>query len=83
MTKEKTLKLQANQAGLRYALTTWKGAYIVRKECRNYDGKVRGGMRTSWCLMQLKHQQGRQQFGMTLEEAEALFARGIAGKARC
>jgi hypothetical protein len=33
--------------------------------------------------MQLKHQQGRQQFGMTLEEAEALFARGIAGKARC
>lgn len=82
MTKEKTLKLQANQAGVRYALTTWKEAYIVRKECRNYDGNVRGGIRTTWRLCQLKHQEGTNKVGMTLEEAEAMFSRLIAGKVR-
>ena len=40
------------------------GSYMVYKLCSNYDGKVRGGIRHSWGLVQK---------GMTLNEAKALL----------
>lgn len=69
----KALKIEANQAGKRYALVPLRGAFSVWSECRNYDGGVHGGIRTSWRYCQRD---------MTREEAEALLARKVAGKAR-
>jgi hypothetical protein len=74
-------KVAVNQAGRRFALVldsrmTGKhcaGTYGVWAESLNYAGHVRGGIARSW---------GYCQMGLPLAEAEALFARKIAGKQR-
>jgi hypothetical protein len=69
----KALKIEANRVGRRYALVPLGDSFGVYAECRNYDGSVPGGIRASWryCAK-----------GLNREEAEALFARKVAGKAR-
>jgi hypothetical protein len=77
----KVHKIATNQAGRRFALAldsrmTGKpctGTYGVWSESLNYAGHARGGIARSW---------GYCQMGMSLEDAEALFARKIAGKQR-
>ena len=69
----KALKIEANQSGKRYALVPLRGNFSVWAECRNYDGGVHGGIRTSWRYCERD---------MSREAAEALFARKVAGKAR-
>ena len=74
-------KIAANQAGRRFALAldsrmTGKpctGTYGVWSESLNYAGHVPGGIARKWCYCQM---------GMSLKDAEALFARKIAGKQR-
>ena len=68
----KALKISANKAGKRYALVPWKNAFSVWTEKKNYCAHVRGGIAVSWAYCQL---------GMTLEEAETLFAKKLSGKA--
>ena len=70
----KALKIETNKAGKRYALVPKAdGTFTVYAECRNYDGKIRGGIATAWRYCQK---------GLTLEGADQLFARKIAGGAR-
>jgi hypothetical protein len=77
----KVHKIAANQAGRRFALAldsrmTGKpcaGTYGVWSESLNYAGHARGGIARNW---------GYCQMGMSLEDAEDLFARKIAGKQR-
>lgn len=74
-------KIGTNQSGKRYGIILdskmnrgpFVGTYGVWAESSNYDGRIPGGIRKSWRYCKL---------GLTLEEAEALFARKIAGKAR-
>jgi hypothetical protein len=67
----KATKIAANQNGKRYALVPLKGAFSVWAECRNYDGRVLGGMATTWRYCEK---------GLSAEAAETLFAKKIAGK---
>ena len=74
-------KIAANQAGRRFALIldsrmTGKpcaGTYGVWSESLNYAGHLCGGIARNW---------GYCQMGMSLKDAEALFARKIAGRQR-
>lgn len=69
----KAIKVQANQAGKRYAIVPLAGAFSVWAECSNYDRHVPSGVRKTWRYCDR---------GMTREAAEALFERKVAGKAR-
>lgn len=69
----KTLKIAKNQAGVRFGLTERIDGFAVYKECANYAGHVRGGIAYTWRYVEKC---------MTLEAAEALFAKKIAGEAR-
>jgi len=74
-------KIAANHAGRRFALIldsriTGKpcaGTYGVWSESLNYASHVPGGIVRRW---------GFCQMGMSLQDAEALFARKLAGKQR-
>lgn len=68
------------------------GRYFIFKLCSNYDGKVRGGIRKSWCLVSSTPtkragttQEALSQFnqiqkGLTLDEAKALFEKKVGQK---
>lgn len=69
----KALKIAANQTGKRYAIVAKSGGFWVYAECKNYASHVRGGFAVTWryCARDLSR-----------EEAEKLFDRKVAGKAR-
>lgn len=69
----KAIKIEANQSGKRYALVANDETFGVYAECKNYYRHAPNGIATSWryCAK-----------GMTREEADKLFARKVAGKAR-
>jgi hypothetical protein len=47
------------------------GLYIIFKLCENYDGKVRGGIRKSWCAVAQN---------LSLEDAKTLFEKRLGEK---
>ena len=67
----KAVKIGTNKAECRFAIVATEGAFAVYRECCNYAAHVRGGIAKSWRYVEK---------GMTIEAAEALFARKIAGK---
>lgn len=67
----KTLKIETNKAGCRFALVAKDGAFAVYREAQNYAAHCRGGIAKTWRYVEL---------GMTRDDAEALFARKIAGR---
>lgn len=70
----KALKIEANKAGKRYAIVPVPGGtFTVYAECSNYDRNAPGGIAKTWRYCDK---------GLTLEAAETLFARKIAGKQR-
>lgn len=69
----KALKIGSNKASKRYALVPLDDKFSVWAECSNYASHVRGGVAKTWRYCQKD---------MTLEDAEALFTRKLAGKAR-
>ncbi len=79
--KTKAYKIGANKAGKRFAIVLdahmnrgpFVGTYGVWAESLNYAAHLRGGIARSWRYCKL---------GLSLEDAEALFARKIAGKQR-
>jgi hypothetical protein len=68
----KAIKVATNKAGKKYALVPWKNAFSVWTQKKNYCAHVYGGIAGSWAYCQL---------GMTLLEAEVLFAKKLRGKA--
>lgn len=64
----KALKIERNQTGKRYALVPLRGAFSVWAECRNYS---HGSIVASWRYCEK---------GMSLEAAEALFSKKVAGR---
>ncbi len=73
----KFLQIDKNKAGRRYAVSEERGAFYVAVECSNYSGNAPGGVRREWRFEDIK---GRLK--LTREEALALFARRLAGKAK-
>ena len=79
MLMAKAHKMDSNQAGKRFAIVLdsvmnrgpFVGTYGVWTLCSNYDGRAPGGISKRWRYCKL---------GLTLQEAEELFARKIAGK---
>jgi hypothetical protein len=72
--KMKALKIAANKAGKRYAIVRKDDCtFTVYAECSNYAAHVRGGIEKTWRYVEKS---------LTLEAAEALFIRKIAGMAR-
>jgi hypothetical protein len=77
----KALEIKSNKAGKRYAIVLdaklnigpYVGTYGVWAESSNYCGHVASGTRKSWRYCKI---------GLSLEEAQALFAKKIAGKMR-
>jgi hypothetical protein len=75
-------KVARNQAGRRFALILdsrmtgdkpCAGTYGVWTEGLHYAGHIKGGIASRWCYCAM---------GLSLKEAEALFARKLAGKQR-
>lgn len=67
------------------------GRYFVFQLCENYDGKVKGGMRKTWCIVspstkrpktleESKAQFAAIQRGLSLDEAKALFEKKVGQK---
>lgn len=69
----KAAKIGTNQAGKRFAIVPQSGFFAVYTECQNYAAHIRGGIAKTWRFCEK---------GLTIEAAEALFARKVAGKAR-
>jgi hypothetical protein len=70
----KALKIEANEAGKRYAIVPGAGGtFTVYAECSNYSSRAPGSIAKVWRYCDK---------GLTLAAAEALFARKIAGKQR-
>ena len=69
----KAIKINANQAGKRFALVACGETFGVYAECLNYAAHCKGGFSVTWRYCEK---------GLTREAAESLFARKIAGKAR-
>jgi hypothetical protein len=71
--KIKAHKLGKNTVGTRFAVVPKNGAFSVWKECQNYASHVRGGLSTSWRVCAS---------GLSVEAAEAMYNKKIAGRAR-
>ena len=77
----KALKIESNKAGKRYAIVLdaelnigpYVGIYGVWAESINYCGHAASGIRKSWRYCKIR---------LSLEDAEKLFAKKIAGKLR-
>ena len=77
----KALKVGSNKAGKRYAIVLDAkmnigpivGTYGVWAESSNYCAHVASGISKTWRYCKIR---------LSLEEAEALFAKKIAGKVR-
>lgn len=69
----KALKITANKSGKRYALVPLDGLFSVWAECKNYASHCKGGLAITWRYCERD---------LTRENAEILFSRKIAGKAK-
>lgn len=69
----KAIKTATNKAGRRFAIVLDLGKHRVMTECKNYAPHVRGGIATTWRLVETCPD---------LESAEKLLARKAAGKER-
>ena len=67
----KTIKVDTNKAGCRFALVCNQDTYVVYRECCNYSNSAPGGIAKSWRYCEK---------GLSLEAAQKLFDRKIAGK---
>jgi hypothetical protein len=67
----KALRIGTNKAECRFAIVPTEGSFAVYREAQNYAAHVRGGIAKTWRYVEK---------GLTLEAAEALFERKIAGK---
>jgi hypothetical protein len=50
------------------------GKYFIFKLCENYDGRVRGGIRKSWCVVK------QSEKGLSLDEAKEIFEKRLGKK---
>jgi hypothetical protein len=67
----KALKIAANKADCRFAIVALDNGFAVYRECLNYASHVRGGIAKTWRYVEK---------GLTIDDAEILFSRKIAGK---
>lgn len=76
-------KMGANTVGTRYAIVEkTPGRFLVYRECANYAGHLPGGIAKTWRVVNEKMTLAEIAKGMTLAEAETLFAKRLAGKVR-
>ena len=68
--KRKTIEAGENKKGTSFALCQFGSAFEVWKLCSNYDGRVAGGIQTTWRYVQR---------GMAEADARDLYARRLAG----
>lgn len=69
----KALRIGSNKAGTRHALVRDGAGFSVFVECHNNAPHCRGGIAVTWRWVERK---------LSLEDAEALFARRLKGKIR-
>ena len=65
------LKIGTNKAGCRFAIVPNCEKFSVYRECQNYAAHIKGGIAKTWRYVEQ---------GMSLDAAQALFNRKIAGK---
>jgi hypothetical protein len=69
----KTIKSGENKKGTCFALCQFGSTFEVWKLCSNYDGRMKGGIATTWRYVRR---------AMDETTARDLFARRLAGTAR-
>ncbi len=72
MAKGKCIEKRASAKKIVYALCAMNdGTFQVQKLCENYDGKIKGGIRRTWRLVER---------GLNETEARWLFGKKVAAQ---